>query len=260
MSDFKNILCDVQGGVALITFNRPDVMNALNTETLEETLEAIRDIEKRPEISVLVFTGAGRSFVAGADIEEMSTKYPEQARPYLELGHTLFNTVQDMDKAVIAAINGYCIGGGMEVALSCDIRLASERSQFGLTETILGIIPGWGATQRAARLIGPSLTKELIFTGELITAHRALEAGLINRIVPRERVLDCAMDMAAKICRQGQFALRQAKQAINRGIEVPLRDGLEIEKECCLKCFATADQKEGMRAFLEKRRPQFSGT
>jgi len=132
----------------------------------------------------------------------MSSKTPEQARPYLELGHSLFNKLQDMDKPVIAAINGFCIGGGMEVALSCDIRLASERSQFGLTETILGIIPGWGATQRAARLIGPAMTKELIFAGDLIGAPRALDIGLINQILPHQRVLDCAMDMAKKIAKR----------------------------------------------------------
>lgn len=259
MKTFKNITCDINDFIALLTFNRPEVLNALNTATLKEAHEAISEIEADDKVKVVVFTGAGRSFVAGADIEEMSTKNPEQARPYLELGHGLFNRVQDMDKPVIAAINGFCIGGGMEVALCCDIRLASERAQFGLTETVLGIIPGWGATQRAARLIGPAVTKELIFAGDLIDATRALGIGLINQILPHQRVLDCAMDMAQKITKKGVFAVKQAKKVINHGLDLPLKDALSAEIEACLECFATHDQKEGMKAFLEKRRPNFTG-
>jgi len=259
MKTYQNITCEINESIALLTFNRPEVLNALNTATLEEAHDAVSQIEGDSGVKVVVFTGAGRSFVAGADIEEMSTKTPEQARPYLELGHSLFNKVQQMEKPVIAAINGFCIGGGMEVALSCDIRLASERAQFGLTETILGIIPGWGATQRAARLIGPAVTKELIFAGDLIDAPRALNIGLINQILPHQRVLDCALDMAEKIAKKGVFAVKQAKKVINHGLDLPLKDALDAEIEACLACFATKDQKEGMKAFLEKRAPKFTG-
>jgi enoyl-CoA hydratase len=256
---YQNILVACEQEVAVLTFNRPQVLNALNTATVTEALAAMQSLEQDPAVRVIILTGAGRAFVAGADIAEMSSKTPEQARAYSELGHSLMGRIQDMDKPVIAAVNGYALGGGSEVALCCDIRIASEKAQFGLPETILGIIPGWGATQRAARLIGPALTKELIFTGQPIDARRALDIGLVNRVVPPETLMPAAMDMAHTIARQGQLALAQAKRVINHGLDRPLPEACRMETDAFVSLFTTQDQKEGMQAFVAKRRPNFKG-
>jgi enoyl-CoA hydratase len=260
MKDYATIKTAIlEDMIGLITFNRPEVLNALNTATVAETLEAVRDMQSNPAVRVLVFTGEGRSFVAGADIQEMLGKTPDTARMYSELGHMLFTTIQDMDKPALAAINGFALGGGLEVALSCDIRIASDNAIFGLPETILGIIPGWGATQRTARLVGPALTKELIFTGEHINAERALAIGLVNRVVPLEILMTVTMDMARKISHQGPLAIIQAKRVISRGCEMPLREALKLEIDTFADLFNTEDQKEGMHAFVQKRAPEFKG-
>ncbi|MCP4717689.1 MAG: hypothetical protein GY868_21405 [Deltaproteobacteria bacterium] len=249
----------IENAIATLTFNRPDVLNALSTEVVTEALDAAAQLEDDDRVRVIIATGAGRSFIAGADIAEMLKKNTAQARTYSELGHRLMNSFQQMPKPVIAAINGFCLGGGMEVALACDIRLASERARFGLPETILGIIPGWGATQRSARLIGTALTKELIFTGEHITAQRALEMGLVNRVIAHEGLMPVAMSMAHSMCRQGSIALAHAKQAINRGVDQTLAEGCTTEINAFVECFETEDRREGMQAFLEKRTPKFTG-
>jgi enoyl-CoA hydratase len=246
-------------GIGLVTFNRPQVLNALNTATVTETLDAVLALASDPAVRVLVFTGEGRAFVAGADIKELQGKTPETARIYSELGHRLFTAIQDMDKPVIAAINGFCLGGGAEVALSCDIRIASDRAVFGLPETILGIIPGWGATQRTSRLVGPAVAKELIFTGEHINAERALAIGLVNLVAPHDDLMTVALDMARKISCKGRLSIIQAKRVINRGFEMPLREALKLEIDTFADLFATEDQKEGMKAFIEKRAPVFTG-
>lgn len=256
---YKNILVAGEQEVAVLTFNRPQVLNALNTATVAEALEAMQCLEQDSAVRVIILTGAGRAFVAGADIAEMSSKTPEQARAYSELGHRLMNRIQYMDKPVIAAVNGYALGGGTEVALCCDIRIASEKAHFGLPEAILGIIPGWGATQRAARLIGPALTKELIFTGQPIDARRAMDIGLVNRVVAHETLMPAAMDMAHKISCQGQLALAQAKRVINQGIDQPLPEGCRMEIDAFVSLFTTQDHREGMQAFVEKRKPNFKG-
>jgi enoyl-CoA hydratase len=260
MKDYTSIKTAVlEGMIGLITFNRPEVLNALNTATVAETLDAVRAMQSNPEVLALVFTGEGRSFVAGADIQEMFGKTPDTARMYSELGHCLFTTIQDMDKPAIAAINGFALGGGLEVALSCDIRIASDKATFGLPETILGIIPGWGATQRTSRLVGPAVTKELIFTGDHINAERALAIGLVNRVVPHETLMTVTMDMARKISHQGRLAIVQAKRVISRGYEMPLREALKLEIDTFADLFSTEDQKEGMQAFVQKRAPDFKG-
>ena len=260
MKEYATIKTDIiEDGIGLITFNRPQVLNALNTLTVTETLDAVQALQCDSAVRVLVLTGEGRAFVAGADIQEMMGKTPDTARIYSELGHRLFTTIHDMDKPVIAAINGFALGGGMEVALSCDIRIASDAAVFGLPETILGIIPGWGATQRTSRLVGPAITKELIFTGEHITAERALAIGLVNRVVPHDTLMTVTIAMASKISRQGRLAIIQAKRIISRGFEMPLREALKMEIDTFADLFNTEDQKEGMQAFIEKRAPKFKG-
>jgi enoyl-CoA hydratase len=249
----------LDGMIGRITFSRPQVLNALNTATISETLDAVRDMQNNPAVRVLVFTGEGRSFVAGADIQEMLGKTADEARTYAEFGQGLFNAIQDMDRPVIAAVNGFALGGGLEVALSCDIRIASDRATFGLPEITLGVIPGWGGMQRASRLIGPALAKELIFTGEHINAERALAIGLVNRVVPHETLQAEAIAMAQKISRQGPLAVMQAKRVISSGFEMPLREALKIDIETFSDLFNTEDQKEGMQAFVQKRPPQFKG-
>ena len=259
MKKYNNIIVEINRNIAVLTFNRPEVLNALNTETIAEVSGVVNKLKKNPGVRVLVLTGTGKAFVAGADILEMIKKNPEEAREYSKLGQTLMNTIQNMDKPVIGAINGFALGGGLEIALACDIRLASEKAGFGLPETMLGVIPGWGATQRAARLIGSAMTKELIFTGEIIDAGRALETGLVNRIIPHDDLMNAAMSMAEKICRHGQIAISHAKMAINKGADNSLEQGYNIETDAFAACFKTADQKEGMQAFLDKRAPEFKG-
>jgi len=258
MSSFTTLKLEKKNQAALLTFNRPEVLNALNTTVATESLEALQSIQNDPDVRVLILTGAGRAFVAGADIAEMEAKNAETARIYSELGHRFMNTLQDLPQPVIAAINGFALGGGLEVALACDIRIASESAQFGLPETILGIIPGWGATQRTARLVGAAKTKEMIFTGMRVKAPEALAMGLINRIVPDEALMDTVFEMAASMCRQGQTALRAAKQVINKGMDLGLNEALRLEIDTFVNLFDTDDRREGMRAFLEKRTPTFT--
>ncbi|MBN2108982.1 MAG: enoyl-CoA hydratase/isomerase family protein [Deltaproteobacteria bacterium] len=258
MQNYATIKISSPGdGIGLITFNRPEVLNALNTATIAETLDAVREMHGDPAVRVVVFTGEGRAFAAGADIQEMLGKTPDAARRYSELGHGLFTAIQDMDKPAIAAINGFALGGGLEAALSCDIRIASDKAVFGLPETMLGVIPGWGATQRTARLVGPAVAKELIFTGEHINAERALAIGLVNRVVPHETLMAVTLDMAGTISRRGRLAITQAKRVISRGCEMPLREALKLEIDTFADLFATEDQKEGMLAFVQKRAPAF---
>lgn len=258
--DYRNLLIELRGTTALVTFNRPEVLNAMNTETVQELGSAVTALERNQAVRTIVLTGAGRAFIAGADISEMSTKTPAQARDYSALGHRVMRLIQCLNKPVIAAVNGFALGGGTEVVLSCDIAIASEQAKFGLPEAILGIIPGWGATQRAARLIGTARTKELIFTGEIIDARKAFEIGLINRVVPHEQLMDATFALAQKIAEQGPLALAMAKRAINEGVDKNLADACDLETELFSSLFTTTDQKEGMKAFLEKRKPQFTGT
>ena len=256
---YRNIIVEIKGTTAIVTFNRPEVLNAMNTETVTELGGAIAALGENSQVRVIILTGAGKAFIAGADIAEMSTKTPAQARAYSELGHRVMQTIQNLKKPVIAAVNGYALGGGTEVVLSCDICIASEHAKFGLPETILGVIPGWGATQRAARLIGTAQTKELVFTGGLIDARKACEIGLINRVVTHEQLMDAVMLLAQKIGEQSPLALSMAKKIINEGLDKSLLEGCRMETDTFSSLFDSQDQKEGMKAFLEKRKPQFSG-
>lgn len=254
---YDNLLLKKQDNIAILSFNRPKVLNALNTDVLKELDRAIDDIEKDEEIYVLIITGEGKAFIAGADISEMRDKTAVEGRKFGELGSSIFRKIELMEKPVIAAVNGFALGGGCELSMSCDIRIAGEKAKFGQPEVGLGITPGFAGTQRLARLVGTAKAKELIFTADIIKAQEAKEIGLVNKVVPQEELISEALDMAKKIASNGQIAVKYSKVAINRGINCDLDTGNEIEKDLFGLCFATEDQKEGMSAFLEKRKAEF---
>ncbi|OPX39719.1 MAG: crotonase [Desulfobacteraceae bacterium 4484_190.1] len=259
--DFKNLLFDIEDGVATVTFNRPKALNALNTETFHEVGQVIDHIKENDEISAVLFTGAGdKAFVAGADLAEISRKESiTDVMEFIELGHDTFRAIELMRKPVIAAVNGLALGGGTELAVSCDMRFASENAMFGTPEINLGLIPGWGGTQRVARLVGVGLAKEIVMSGEPVTAKRAYEIGLINRLVAPEDLLPKAKEYAKKLAAKPGFAMKMAKYAINFGYDLPLDNARMLEIQCASQCFSTEDLKEGVSAFLEKRKPKFKG-
>jgi enoyl-CoA hydratase len=257
---YNNLLFEVEGGVATITFNRPKALNAMNPETTRELKDAVTRSIEDEAIRVVVLTGAGdRAFVAGADISAMQDIAPSEAMRIMENGHEVLRLIETMPKPVIAAVNGFALGGGMEISLACDIRFASEKALFGAPEILLGIIPGWGGTQRLPRLIGIGLAKELVLGGGQIDAKRAYEIGLVNRVYPPDQLIAETNKFAAKLAGLPAFALKMAKCSINFGADASLDTANRIEIACCAECFSTQDQKEGMKAFLEKRKPAFVG-
>ena len=254
------LLKDVQDGIMILTLNRPDVMNSLNFEMLHALREEIERVSARTEIRVIIITGAGeKAFCAGADLKERITLTPEQVKEFITTIRNLFTTVEYLNKPVIAAINGIALGGGTELALASDIRIASMTARMGLTETRLAIIPGGGGTQRLPRLVGKGKAKELIFTGKRISAKEALGIGLVNKICEKEKLLEEAMKMAAMICEAGPIAVTQAKYAINYGLETDLHTGLAIESNAYWVTIPTEDRLEGLAAFREKRKPVYKG-
>ena len=255
---WKNITMHREGKNALITLNRPEVLNALNTATLEELHAVFTGLDADDGVRVIILTGNGKAFVSGADISEMKSLTPDEARRFSRLGHKTMDRIQNTGKPVVAAVNGYALGGGAELALACDIILASEEALFGMPEAILGIIPGWGGTQRLPRLVGKAVTKELIFSGAPITARRAYEIGMVNRVVPPADLLPLARKLADSIAEKGPTALKLAKRAIDEGYEQTLAAACALETETFVKCCETPDREEGMKAFLEKRKPVFS--
>lgn len=255
--DYSNLSLTKDGNVAILAINRPNAMNALNTELLLELDMALENLNEDSEIFVIILTGEGKAFVAGADISEMKDKTPEAARSFGMLGSKIFRKLELMEKPIIAAVNGYALGGGCELAISCDIILAGEKAKFGQPEVGLGITPGFAGTQRLPRIIGIKKAKELIFTGGMIGAQEAEKIGLVNRVVPQEELMTTAMEMAKTIASKGQIAVRYAKAAINRGIETDMDTGNAIETDLFALCFANDDQKEGMTAFLGKRKAEF---
>lgn len=248
-----------RGHVAVLTIDRPEALNALNREVLRDLIAAIDQVDKAPEVRVVVLTGAGRAFIAGADIGTMAEVSALESREYTKLGQKAARKLERMEKPVIAAVNGFALGGGTELALACDIILAGDRAVFGLPEVTLGIHPGFGGTQRLPRLIGKHVAKELIFTGAQVSADRAEALGIVNRVVPQERLLQEALELAERIARNAPVAVRLAKAAINRGVEVDLDTALGLEVESVTITFATEDRVEGMKAFLEKRKAEFKG-
>lgn len=258
--EYKNILFEVSEGIATITINRPKALNALNSDVMAELNDASLKCKTDEAIKVVVITGAGeKSFVAGADISQMAELRPQQAMEFMEAGIETFRSFEVLPKPVIAAINGFALGGGVELAMSCDIRLASENARFGQPEILIGLIPGWGGTQRLARLVGMGRAKEYIMAGGQIDAKRAYEIGLVNQVYPLDQLVPEARKLAKKMEGLPGFALKMAKHAINFGYDVSMDTAMRLETQCCSQCFSTDDQKEGMKAFLEKRKPAFKG-
>jgi len=255
---YKAIVLEREEFIAILRFNRPNVLNTLNRQVFLEIISIFDEIQKEMAPKVVILTGSGdRAFIAGTDITEMENLSSLDAREFASLARRAIDSIENLDRSVIAAINGFALGGGCEVAIACDIRIASEKAKLGQPEINLGIIPGSGGTQRLPRLIGSSRAKRLIFTGELVDAKTALEIGLVDKVVPHDQLIDEAKRMALSIASKPKVALALAKSAINRGLGLDLRTGLDYEIECFAQCFATSDQKEGMRAFLERRKALF---
>ena len=254
-----DVRLEVRDKIATITMNRPEAMNALNEKVLRELKEAIAQVRDDPGARVVIITGAGPAFVAGADIRAMMAKNLIEIREFTQFGHGVLQDIERLEKPVIAALNGFALGGGLELALACDIRLASTEARIGFPEVGLGIFPGLGGTQRTTRLIGKGRASELIFTGSQIGAEEAERVGLVNRAVPPQRLMPEVRRMASLIARQGPIALARAKVAINQALQAGLDTGLAFELEAVTQTFGTEDQAEGMTAFLERRRPEFKG-
>lgn len=257
--EFENIIFERDERVAILTFNRPDKRNALNKATRLEIVSILDQLERDPDAGVLVLTGAGdKAFISGSDLNEFGRMSPLEAYDFLDnLAQGLYTRFERLDIPVIAMVNGLCLGGGCEVALACDIRIASDSARFGQPEVHLGIMPGSGATQRLTRLVGPGKAKELIYTGDIIDASEALAIGLVNRVVPAQELRNTVMEMAKKIADHGAFSLKMAKRAINMGQELGITPGLAFEALAEVACFASPEKEEGMGAFFEKRKPKF---
>lgn len=257
---YKNINFEIKERIATITFNRPKALNALNRALLNEFAAALDRVEESEDIRVLVLTGSGgKAFVAGADITEINQLSPLGAKHFARRGLEAINRLPQLTIPVIAAVNGYALGGGTEMALACDFIYAAETAQFGLPEINLGIIPGFGGTQRLARLIGPNMAREMIYTGKIIDAAQALQLGIVNRICAPDQLITDVMEIASTMASKGRVALRAAKQSINNGLNVDLASGLAMENDAFALCLASEDAREGTTAFLEKRKPDFKG-
>lgn len=257
MEEYKNILYKVEDNIAFITINRPKALNALNVDTLKELDYAVKAAEDDNSVRIVIITGEGRAFVAGADIAQMRELNTQGGRDMTILGQTVFNRIENIDKPVIAAVNGFALGGGCELAMACDIRIASDKAKFGQPEVNLGIIPGFGGTQRLPRLVGKGMAKYLIFTGEMITAEEAYRIGLVEKLVPAEELLNTAISVAKTIISKAPVAVKMAKHAVNNGLNIDLKSAVCYEAECYTTSFSTEDRVEGMSAFLEKRAAEF---
>ena len=260
MGNYNNLTVEKTDRIAMVTVNRPKVLNALNRETMVELKDAFEKIAVDSDIDVVIVTGSGdKSFVAGADISQMRNMSTLEARDWGKFSQAVYNSIENLPQPVIAAVNGYALGGGCELAMSCDIRIASEKAKFGQPEVLLGVIPGFAGTQRLPRLIGKGRAKELLFTGDQIDAQEAYRLGLVNHVIPPEQLLTAAKDMAKKIMSRGLVAVKLCKAAVNEGLDMDIESGQAYEAEVFGLCFSTADQKEGMSAFIEKRKAKFSG-
>jgi len=257
---YKNLLLEIEEGVALLVFNRSRALNALSAELLNEFHYALHELEENQEVKVIILTGAGnKAFVAGADIAAMKEMNSQDALDYSSLGHGCLSYMETMSKPVIAAVNGFALGGGTEVTLACDFIFASKNAKFGQPEINLGIIPGYGGTQRLARVLNKNIARELIYTGDMIDADKALELGLVNRIFSPEELIPETKKIAKKIAGKSTLAIKAAKHAINAGNDIDQQGGCEIEKKSFSRLFDGKDAKEGLTAFLEKRPAKFIG-
>jgi len=257
---YQNIIYEKHGPVAVIKFNRPKALNALNPDLLADMGQALEEIENDPSVRVLILTGEGeKAFVAGADIAFMVNLSPLEARRFSLIGHEIGARIENLPIPVIACVNGFALGGGTEMALACDFIYASENAKFGQPEINLGIIPGFGGTQRLPRLVGKGVAKELCMTGVMITAAEAKEMGLVNKVFPPDKLWEETVKTANLIASKGKVSLRAVKQCVDRGYDTDLRLGCQIEAEAFCLCMSSPDAKEGMSAFLEKRKPDFKG-
>ena len=254
---YKNIKYEVKGNLGYLTINRPKALNALNTEVLSELADALKEIEADDAVKAVIVTGEGKAFVAGADIAQMSKLNAVEGRAMMQAGHKVMNTIDQMPKPFIAAVNGFALGGGCELAMACDIRIASSKAKFGQPEVGLGIIPGFCGTQRLYRLVGKGMAKYLIYSAEMINAEEAFRIGLVEKVVEPDALMEAAEKLANTIASKAPIAVAQAKIAINNGFDMDLKSASQLEVEATTVCFGSEDQKEGMAAFLEKRAPEW---
>jgi len=254
---YNTVLFAVENGVATLTFNRPDRLNALNAEMFSETAQVFDRVSKSPEIRALILTGQGRAFIAGADIKELSESDVLKARQISRIGQEVMAQMEDLPVPVLAAVNGFALGGGLEMAMACDFIYASAEAKFGQPEINLGVIPGFGGTQRLARLVGLGTAKDLCFTGRTIDAAEALAMGLVARVFAAAELLEECQKAARGLALKGRFALKAMKQVMDRGFGMDLKSGLALEADAFGLCFAHPDAREGTTAFLEKRKPNF---
>ncbi|MBM7867726.1 crotonase [Heliobacterium gestii] len=258
--DFQHLIYETAGSIAIVTINRPKALNALNRALLLELDQAFAAIADNRSIAAVIVTGAGeKSFVAGADIAEMSAFDLAEARAFSRLGQRAFQRIEELPQPVIAAVNGFALGGGCELAMACDFRIASVNARFGQPEVTLGVIPGFGGTQRLPRLVGQGMAAQLLYTGDMIGSDEALRIGLVNKVVPAESLIEEAKAIAGRIAGRGPLAVIAAKAALREGSNLDLNRAIAYEAELFASGFATADQKEGMAAFLQKRKAEFKG-
>ena len=257
---FENLLYEKRGGIACVTVNRPAVRNALNAQTVRELRTAFEQARNDDEVRVVILSGSGdKAFVAGADINELAIQTPVNGKEYALAGQAVFNFIEQLGKPVIAAVNGYALGGGCELAMACTFRIASENAVLGQPEVKLGIIPGYGGSQRLPRLVGKGRALQILLTGDMVTAAEALSIGLVNQVVPQAELMPAAEAIAGKIMANAPLAVRLCLEAVNRGLEMTQDDGQFLEAALFGLTCATEDMKEGTKAFLEKRAPNFKG-
>lgn len=258
--NFENIAVEKRNSIAYLTVNRPKVLNALNMATMDELRAAFHDIKNDKSVRVVIFTGAGeKAFIAGADIGELSRHDAVSGKEYTHRGQSVLNLIENLGKPVIACINGFALGGGCEIAMACTMRLASENAKLGQPEVKLGIIPGYGGTQRLPRLVGKGIAMQMVLAGEMITAREAQRIGLVNEVLPAAELIQRAEAIAVKIIANAPLAVQYALEAVNKGMEMSLAEGLYLEATLFGVCCATEDKTEGTTAFLEKRPAQFKG-
>ena len=255
--DYKTLTVELNEGIAIVKLNRPESLNVLNQEAMNELSDVFTWVNDSDEVKVSILTGEGKAFVAGGDITLMHGLTALEARNWTLTGQKILSMIEQVDKMVICAINGYALGGGCELAMACDIRIASERAKFSLPELNLGIIPGFGGTQRLPRLVGKGMAKYLITTSEMISADEAYRIGLVEKVVPADELIDAAVKVAKTIMTKAPIAVMMAKQSINNGLDMALTNGIAFEGEAAITAFASDDRREGMSAFVEKRPPVF---